>query len=72
MGWATFWAIFFTNPSGHPGHSRHSAVFVALEPEPDLVGRLQIGDKLLQKCQRLIQTPVYMLRNFCFGSKFLG
>jgi hypothetical protein len=18
MGWATFWAIFFTNPSGHP------------------------------------------------------
>jgi hypothetical protein len=22
MGWATFWAIFFTNSSGHPGFNQ--------------------------------------------------
>jgi hypothetical protein len=38
MGWAMFWAIFFTNPSGHPGAKHHLEAL-----------QTNFGNKLLQK-----------------------
>jgi hypothetical protein len=43
MGWATFWAIFFTNSSGHPATHIHfcSHLHAHSHHEADEVGRSQ-------------------------------
>jgi hypothetical protein len=44
MGWATFWVIFFTNSSGHPG-SESTVLASIFPPKFELVNFLGTSEK---------------------------
>jgi hypothetical protein len=53
MGWATFWVIIFTNPSGHPDHQLHLNTKLKDADSVDSGKVKNLVDRLLLNMSRL-------------------